>query len=156
MKYLVFTITSCLLLVFTGCTELTPHKELTEEVKVVLDDIESITQSKDPSQAIFEFQEKANEQADEVTNLRKSNMAAFFEKANYYEHCIITVGEHTIVRVVDLEDCETSGSWATCMPLVEGYIRKGNWVYKKDYANQIIGLPDDQKRFAYLFNELEK
>jgi len=38
------------------------------------------------------------------------------------------------------------------MPHAEGYIKKGGLTYKKDYINNIIGLPDAQERTMYLFN----
>lgn len=139
-----------------SCTSDSSEQAKSKEVQAVLENIDAVKSFENGAKVISDFQDKANSQANEVINLRKSNIAAFFEKAKYFEHCIITVGEHTILKVTDLEDCQTSGSWAACLPLAEGYIRSNGWVYKKDYANQLIGTPDDQKRFAYLFNKLDK
>ena len=144
------------LFILGSCSSDSSKQAKSEEIQAVLENIDAVKDFENGSKVISNFQEKANAQADEVTNLRKTNISAFFEKAKYYEYCIVTVGEHTILKVSDFEDCQTSGSWATCLPLVEGYIRSNGWVYKKDYANQIIGTPDDQKRFAYLFNKLDK
>ena len=38
------------------------------------------------------------------------------------------------------------------MPTVEGYIKKGKLNYKKDFMNNVIGIPDKQERVAYFFN----
>ena len=37
------------------------------------------------------------------------------------------------------------------MPKAEGYIKKGSLNYNNDFANNIIGVPDNQKRIMYLF-----
>ncbi len=156
MKKIPFLAILIALFTLNSCIEISNKKPLSDEVAQILANIDSIKNSPSPTTSIAHFQELANEQADEVFNLRRSNMGAFLELAKYYEHCIITVGEHTILHVTDFDDCETSGSWAQCMPKVEGFVRQGDWIYKKDFANNVIGKPDSQKRFAYLFNKLKK
>lgn len=98
------------------------------------------------------FQEVASMQAEKVLDISKDNIASVLEQLGSYKHCVITTGDHTIVKFSSLDDCKQSGSWAACMPKVEGYIKKGDLVYQEDYMNNIIGLPDDQERKAYFFN----
>ncbi len=97
------------------------------------------------------FQESAENTADKVMDVSKDNIAALLKLANEYDHCVITTGDHTIVKIESLSDCSQSGSWGVCMPMVKGYIRKGELVYQEDYMNNIIGLPNEQTRRAFLF-----
>ena len=64
----------------------------------------------------------------------------------------IIVANHTVIKITDFNDCKPSASWGTCMPMAEGYIKKGVLQHEKDYCNNIIGLPDNQKRTLYLFD----
>lgn len=96
------------------------------------------------------FQKTAKNSAKAIINLNKETIKTALEKAKSYTSAVITVENHTIVKL-NLEDCKPSGAWASCMPKAEGYIKKGELVYQNDYANNIIGLPDSQKRLLYLF-----
>ena len=100
---------------------------------------------------IKSFLAEAEELADKKIDLTKDNTKDAFKTALDYTKAVIVVENHTIVKILSQDDCKPSGAWATCMPLVEGYIKKGDLDYKKDYANNIIGIPDNQKRTLYLF-----
>lgn len=98
------------------------------------------------------FESFANDNASKTIQLTKQNIKASLTKANDYKYCVILVANHTLVKITDLKKCIQSGSWGACMPFAEGYIKKGNLKFKKDYINNIIGRPDSQKRTMYLFN----
>lgn len=96
--------------------------------------------------------EDAREHADQSLILHYSNAEKAFEVASGYEHAIVITGDHTAVRIVDFEDCQQSSSWGTCMPKVEGFIRKnGGLEWQDDYMNYVVGTPDNQNRKIYLF-----
>lgn len=109
---------------------------------------EGITEKK-PIQSFVTYAE-AN--ADKTIKLTKDNIDTHLADATNYKHCVIVVGNHTIVKILDFKDCKQSRSWGACMPLAEGYIKKGGLQSKKDHINNIIGLPDNQVRMMYLFN----
>jgi len=94
----------------------------------------------------------AKTNASSVIAINKDNIKASLQTAKAYKHAVIVVGVHTAVKVTDLADCKASGAWGACMPMAEGYIKRGALNYKKDYINNIIGLPDTQERTMYLFN----
>lgn len=102
------------------------------------------------SNPIDTFKDAAKISAKEVVTLNKDNIKDALTKARNFKNAVITVDNHTIVKL-NLEDCKASGAWGTCMPKAEGYIKKGDLVYQNDYANNIIGLPDNQERLLYLF-----
>jgi hypothetical protein len=97
------------------------------------------------------FNEYASINADKTIRLTKENIKSTLEKAKEYSSCAIVVGNHTVVKIINLNDCKQSRAWAACMPKAEGYIKKGKLNYKKEYANNIIGIPDSQERMVYLF-----
>jgi hypothetical protein len=87
----------------------------------------------------------------------KKNIKKVLIKSKEYSNCVIVTGNHTIVKIISFDNCQQSGSWEACMPTVEGYIKKGNLNYKKDFMNNVIGKPDKQERVAYFFkNETMK
>lgn len=98
------------------------------------------------------FSEQAKEIADVTFSLEKGGAQDLFETAKGYLHCVIVVEDHTIVKIEDFDDCKQSGSWATCMPMGKGYVKRGDLNSEKDYINNIIGTPDDKERTVYLFN----
>lgn len=100
---------------------------------------------------ISDFATEAKKIADETMDLDKETMFDFLALGKEYSHGIIIVGNHTIVRIDDFENCNQSSSWAACMPFGEGYIKKGDLEFKKEFINNIIGRPDKQKRVGYLF-----
>jgi len=142
---------SILIILITSCTKNsklentdTPEYNALENIKA-LDDKENKT-------PIISFKKFADSEADKSILLSKKNIASSLIKAKEYKYCIITVGAHTILKVLDLKNCKQSGLWGTCMPIAEGYIKKGSLKYQKDFINNIIGLPDNQERIMYLFN----
>lgn len=115
-----------------------------------LKDIKSL--EKDTSANPIEaFKTKATNLATEVVKLNKDNIKDALTKAKDFKNVVITVDNHTIVKL-DVNDCKPSGAWSACMPKAEGYIKKGDLAYQNDYANNIIGLPDDQERLMFLFD----
>ena len=115
-----------------------------------LKDIKSL--EKDTSANPIEtFKTKATNLATEVIKLNKDNIKDALTKAKDFKNVVITVDNHTIVKL-DVNDCKPSGAWSACMPKAEGYIKKGDLAYQNDYANNIIGLPDDQERLMFLFD----
>lgn len=100
---------------------------------------------------IANFEELARAEADEILDLSKDNIQDVLSTSKNYKSCIIIVEDHTIVKIANNEDCKQSGSWGACMPLVEGYIKRGDLDPQNDYMNNVIGLPDSKKRTAYLF-----
>lgn len=97
------------------------------------------------------FKTKATNLATEVIKLNKDNIKDALTKAKDFKNVVITVDNHTIVKL-DVNDCKPSGAWSACMPKAEGYIKKGDLAYQNDYANNIIGLPDGQERLLFLFD----
>lgn len=96
--------------------------------------------------------EDAENNSSASMSLDKTNVSEVVEKMKMYSTSIVVVEDHTVVRIVDPNDCKPSGSWNSCMPLAEGYIRQsGTMKPHGDYLNNIIGLPDDQKRTVYYF-----
>jgi len=115
-----------------------------------LKDIKSL--EKDTSANPIEaFKTKATNVATEVVKINKNNIKDALTKAKDFKNVVITVDNHTIVKL-DVNDCKPSGAWSACMPKAEGYIKKGDLAYQNDYANHIIGLPDDQERLMFLFD----
>ena len=121
---------------------------------IVADFIKDITylESVEANSEIEAFEQEATAVADRMIPLDKDNMASVLVTAKHYKAMVITVEDHTIVKVLDFSDCQPSGSWGTCMPLGEGYVKKGGLIKQRDYINNIIGAYDSQQRTAYLFN----
>ncbi len=115
-----------------------------------LKDIKSLEKDKSDN-PIEAFKTKATNIATEVVKLNKDNIKDALAKAKDFKNVVITVDNHTIVKL-DVNDCKPSSAWSACMPKAEGYIKKGDLVYQNDYANNIIGLPDGQERLLFLFD----
>lgn len=107
------------------------------------------TEIKNP---IAKFKEIAKNEAMMILSLDKSNVDNIITEAKQFKYCVITTGNHTIIKITDRNDCLQSGSWGVCMPKAEGYINKGRYTFTEDYANNLIGFSDDQERKAYFFN----
>ncbi|PPK94482.1 MULTISPECIES: hypothetical protein [Nonlabens] len=116
-----------------------------------LKDIKSFARS-EKGNSIENFQKLADDTAAEKIDISKENFGEALKKATDFKYIFITVENHTVVKIDDVSKCKPSGSWATCVPYAQGYIKKGDMIYQEDYANNIIGLPNDQKRTMYLFN----
>ena len=143
MKLLTIIISLTLLI---SCNEnkVNNNKSLLIEDITILND----TKYKTP---IKTFNEYASLNADKKIRLKKENINSALENIKEFNYAAIVVENHTVVKIIDYKDCKQSGAWNACMPKVEGYIKKGTLNYKKDYANNIIGVPDNQKRIMYLF-----
>ena len=149
MKKIFFVLLTVLMI---GCgSDQNNHDLYRSIVPDVLEDFSAIEDVEDGN-GIKQFQQDAFKEANEQINFTEKNIEDMLNEAENYKHCFILIEDHTIVKVLDYEDCKQSGSWGACMPYVEGYIKKGSYDYQEDYMNNIIGLPDDQKRTAYLFN----
>ena len=152
MKYFAFTLS---ILLFTACkktSETTPEDVTAPLFEMVIDiaNLEDETiAGKTPIKTFAAFAE-AN--ADDSILITKINIESSLIKAAEFSHAIMVVGNHTVIKITDLKDCKQSASWGACMPKAEGYIKNGKLQHQKDYANNIIGLPDNQKRTLYLFN----
>ena len=140
--------------VFSCSSNETETTTTTENVIVTsfLNDISSLEDNTAKGvNPIADFIAEAKQTADKSDHLTKDNINDLLVEAKDYSHCVITTGDHTIVKVTDLADCKKSGSWGACMPHVEGYIKKGDLVKQADYMNNIIGRPDNQERMLFLF-----
>lgn len=151
-KILFFTL---LLIITVSCGDEKSKKEDQLKVHPLLAVLDDVTVLKDQTVAgknpIVSFNAFGKAQADKTITITKSNIKTALEEAKNYSHAIITVKDHTIVKIKDLNNCKNSGVWATCIPFAEGYIKKGSLNYKEDYANNIIGRPDAQERLLFLF-----
>lgn len=106
------------------------------------------------NQPIADVSSIAKAAAAKTIKLAKENIEASLVEAKEYDNAIIIVGSHTIVKITDLDNCSPSASWATCMPMGEGYVQKGGALnHYEDYINNIIGVPDGQVRTLFLFKE---
>ncbi|HPG34590.1 MAG TPA: hypothetical protein PLM34_12095 [Lentimicrobium sp.] len=95
--------------------------------------------------------EIAAEKADKTAEVTKESLPELLKEAAGYSAVFITVGNHTILKITDLEDCQASGAWGTCMPKGKGFVQKGELQPKEDYINFIIGIPDGQARKIFMF-----
>jgi len=139
------------LILISSCSK-TTKQEVNDSPSIpFLEDVKSL-ENKKYKTPIITFKDFAISSAEKSIKLTKKNITASLTKAKEYKYCVIIVGVHTIVKISDLKNCKQSGSWGACMPFAEGYIKKGGLKYKKDYINNIIGLPDSQERTMYLFN----
>jgi len=140
-----------LLIFITSCSK-TSKQENHNTIEIeILKDIKTF-KNKDVKTSIISFKKFADLEADKSITLSKKNITSSLTKAKKYKYCIITVDVHTIVKILDFKNCQQSGSWGTCMPMAEGYIKKGVLTYKKSFINNIIGLPNNQGITMYLFN----
>ncbi len=94
----------------------------------------------------------AFEKAEKTIALTKDNIKVSLQEAKRYKNCIVTVGVHTIVLITDKNKTIMSGSWGCRMPYGQGYVQKGTLNFKEDNINNIIGVPDTQRRVMFLFN----
>jgi len=140
-----------LLILITSCSKTTKQESNNGPDSVLLEDI-TLLENKKYKTPIITFKDFATSNSEKTITLTKKNISQSLSEAKNYKHCVIIVGIHTIVKISDLKNCKQSGSWGACMPHAEGYIKKGGLTYKKDYINNIIGLPDAQERTMYLFN----
>lgn len=112
-----------------------------------LDD--SLKESRQPIKAIASL---AKRDADKIITLDPANIAQALEEAKNYAEAIIIVGNHTVVKITDFNDCKKSSSWKTNMPYGKGFVQNKGLNKCSDYLNQLIGQPDKQPRVLYLFS----
>lgn len=104
------------------------------------------------AQPITSFKQLAQDNAAEIIKITHKNIKLALSEAKRFRHCLIIVENHTLIRIVDYEDCSPSNCWAACMPLSRAYIQKAGLLNEKnDYLNNVLGCPDTQKRMIYLF-----
>jgi hypothetical protein len=132
---------------------LNPERDKKQDniVSKFLSDVKSL-ESDTNTNPIVAFKDLAEEIAEDKIVVSKKNIKKVLIKSKEYSNCIIVTGNHTIVKIISFDNCQQSGSWKACMPTVEGYIKKGKLNYKKDFLNNVIGIPDKQERVAYFFN----
>ncbi|NVK28005.1 MAG: hypothetical protein HWE14_08175 [Flavobacteriia bacterium] len=105
--------------------------------------------------AIETLIEDAKENADQVLTFYVANADKALDVAKGYKYAVVVTSNHTAVRIASYDDCQQSGSWGICMPLVEGFIRKGGELKEEaDYMNMVVGMPDDQNRKIYLLERV--
>ncbi len=141
-------------IIFTACSQGTKNKNAESMNPSIVGEFlqnSDVLENVEVKNPIASFSELADDQAMDKMDLDKKNIEDLLEKAKEYSHTVIIVEDHTIVKITDLSDCTKSSSWGACMPVSEGFIKKGDLLKKVDYLNNIIGLPDDQKRTAYFF-----
>ncbi len=142
------------LVTLIGCSDSTHNDQDSTNKELLVTNFLNDTRSferADFEQPIEEFIVSASEIANEAVELDKNSIQGFIEKGSSFSYGVIVVGNHTIVKIGDFENCKTSSSWGTCMPFGEGYIKKGDLIFQKEYINNIIGRPDSQKRLGFLF-----
>jgi len=109
-----------LLLVFiVGCGS--NSKDETKLVSNFLNDVSTLKNTEEGNPILL-FKKYADEEADKVIQIEEDNMEEVLEKAKDFKYCVITVADHTIVKITDPNDCKQSTSWGAKMPLVEGFI----------------------------------
>ena len=141
-------------MIFSCSSDVNTNSVTNTETAIVTEFLQDITTLKEVNSKtpIADFQEAAKTSASKILELDKNNIETVLTEAKTYKNCVIITGNHTIVKILDFDDCKQSSSWGYCMPLGEGYIKKGDLVSQEDYINNIIGRPDSQKRPVYLFD----
>jgi hypothetical protein len=129
-------------------TPATPDQEMV--ARNFLEDLETLNHADDPINA---FKAGAESIADEAFDLDGENAKLMMTKVQDYSKTVIVVEDHTIVLTTNQDECRESGSWKACMPFARGFIKKGDLMFQEDFANNIIGIPDDQQRRVYFFSE---
>jgi len=88
-------------------TETSTENTETKIVANFLNDIASLEDNNVKGQnPIATFIAEAKQSAHKSAKLTKDNMKDLLQAAKDYSHCVITTGEHTIVKVKDLENCQ--------------------------------------------------
>lgn len=129
------------------------QSNMTDQIKNLVGDIIEINNSEINEQnPIVSINELAEENADSVISITKENIQSALEKAKEYKYAIITVENHTIIRIIDHKNTILSGLWGTKMPFCKGYVKKNVKLnFYENHLNYIIGIPDKQNRKLFLF-----
>lgn len=123
-----------------------------ETLKSFLSDVISFEDvTLDAKRPMSKIRQMASVQADTLFVLTKENAKEVFTTAKQFKNYLVFTGSHTIVKITDINKCIQSGSWQACMPYGEGYIQRDEMEKTVDYINNIIGIPDGQKRVVFLF-----
>ena len=148
-KTLVLFICAVAMLLLTNCSSSEKKQDSRFNGDILnLDD--SLMDSRQPINAIASL---AKRDADKTINLDPENIAQALEEAKSYAEAIIIVGNHTVVKITDFNDCKKSSSWKTNMPYGKGFVQNKGLNKCSDYLNQLIGQPDKQERVLYLFGK---
>ena len=168
----IFSIGSLLLFSYCSSTQETDSTVVSENVNLenkAIEEIEVIEEAIVNSEAISflndskslphteganpieEFKKAADATATRSRSFNKRNAQSLLDDAKTFSHCAIIVENHTVIKINDYYDCKQSNTWDACMPIGEGYIKKGELEFQKDYISNIIGMPDKQKRTIYYF-----
>jgi len=111
---------------------------------------ESINTHPQPVAAISDL---AIKQATKIIEITKDEISSALKEARNFKNSIMITGNHTIVKITNHENCTQSGAWGVCMPEGIGYVqRDGELNRMEGFINNIIGIPDNQKRTLYLFD----
>lgn len=145
-KFIIILIMACTLSGHAQNTKVTVLKQFLSDI------INFNGEVLNEQQPIISIGKMSKDHASEIIEITRESMKAALIEAKSFNHCLIIVNYHTIIRITDNEDCSPSGSWQTCMPLSKAYIQKAGMLYeKKGYMKNLIGRPDSQKRTMYLF-----
>ncbi len=147
-KTLVPFICAVAMLLLTNCSS-GEKKQDTRFNGDILNMEDSLMDSRQPIKTIASL---AKRDAEKIINLHPANIAQALEEAKSYAEAIIIVGNHTVVKITDFNDCKKSSSWKTNMPYGKGYVQNKGLNKCSDYLNQLIGQPDKQTRVLYLFH----
>jgi len=111
------------------------------------------TDQLDKDEPIVSVLDLAYQQAKKAIPVSSSNIKSVLDEAKQYKTLLLVVGNHTLVKITDLENCEKSTSWGCCMPMGVAITQKsGEMKKRKDYINHLIGTPDSQIRTVFLFD----
>ncbi len=135
---------------FTQCD--TDNK--TDEVELLINNILSFNADQlDNDEPIVSVLDLAYQQASKAIPISASNMESVLGEAQQFKSMLLVVGNHTLVKITDLENCKKSTSWGCCMPIGVAITQKsGEMKKRKDYINNLIGTPDSQIRTVFLFD----
>lgn len=128
-------------------------QEKAVQLQSFIADIVTVSDEKlDVSEPIAPLAELLRSKSDTSLLLNKEGMVEGLSLLESYRFAIIVVGNHTIVKITDKNDIRQSGAWGTKVPKGVALIqRSGVLTEKNDYINNLIGVPDNQKRFLFLF-----
>ena len=115
-----------LLIFIVGCSS-GPKEKIRPQSGIVSNFLSDVTslESVEGNKPIAMFQDAAKKLASKVIPISKGNIEDFLKEAKNYKHCVIITGNHTIIKIKDLNKCKASGSWSASMPYAEGYVKKG-------------------------------
>jgi uncharacterized membrane protein YcgQ (UPF0703/DUF1980 family) len=81
-------------------------------IYMYLTDIKSFSSTEDGN-PIEEFQALAEKSAAQKIDITKENFVDALKTAAHFKHIYITVENHTVIKIEDLTNCQSSKSWAT-------------------------------------------